>query len=171
MSYLFVAQDDDTALTFDPEAGENALLVQPGGRVPSFLTGLPAGTGPTLWRRGAEWTQRVPVELYVDAHPASEATESAVNREAAMQAAERDGLFLDGDGDQNWFDCRSYVGGPPLFWQPSTTRVGASWRFFFRLDGAEGCGEDVYALNFGGGTGYAFLSEDEREGRFLWDCV
>lgn len=39
------------------------------------------------------------------------------------------------------------------------------------LDDAEGCGEDAYALDFGGGTGYAFLSADEREGRFLWDCV
>jgi hypothetical protein len=36
------------------------------------------------------------------------------------------------------------------------------------VDGAEGCDEDVYALNFGGGTGCAFLSADEREGRFLW---
>ena len=34
-----------------------------------------------------------------------------------------------------------------------------------------GIGGDAFALNFGGGTGYAFLSPDEREGRFYWDCV
>ena len=46
-----------------------------------------------------------------------------------------------------------------------------SWRFFFQLDGAEGWGDDAFALNFGGGTGYAFLDPDRREGRFYWDCV
>jgi hypothetical protein len=34
MAYLFITDDPDaTAETFDPESGENALLVQPGGRV------------------------------------------------------------------------------------------------------------------------------------------
>jgi hypothetical protein len=27
------------------------------------------------------------------------------------------------------------------------------------------------SLNFGGGTGYAFLNEDGLEGRFYWECV
>ncbi|WP_432825170.1 hypothetical protein [Dactylosporangium sp. CA-092794] len=50
--------------------------------------------------------------------------------------------------------------------------IEAGWRFFFQLDGGDGSGpEDPYALNFGGGTGYAFVSPDRREGRFFWDCV
>lgn len=173
MSYLFIAQDDDTTLTFEPESGENALLVQPGGRVPSFVTGIGAGTGPSLWRRGTTWTERVPVELYVDAHPADLTTQRAVEREAARQASARreELLDLDGDRDEDWVSCRSYMGGPPLFWQPWTTHIDPSWRFLFQLDGAEGIEEDAYALNFGGGTGYAFLTADEREGRFLWDSV
>ncbi len=173
MGYLFIAQDDDGALTFEPEAGENALLVQPNGRVPAFVTGLHVSTGPSLWRRGLTWTERVPVELHIDAHPAERTTQRAVEREAALQAAARRGEVSDPDEghDADWVECRSHVGGPPLCWQPWTTRVNPSWRFFFQLDGAEGCGEDAYALNFGGGTGYAFLSADEREGRFLWDCV
>jgi hypothetical protein len=28
-----------------------------------------------------------------------------------------------------------------------------------------------YALNFGGGTRYAFISADGLKGRFFWDCV
>jgi len=73
--------------------------------------------------------------------------------------------------DLDGVDCRSYVGGQRLFWQSWTTDIDASWRFFFQLDGAEGCADDKYALNFGGGTGFAFLAEDERGGRFLCDCV
>jgi hypothetical protein len=147
--------------------------VQPDGRVPPFVTGLQAGTGPSLWRRGATWTERVSVELYVDAHPADRPTQRAVEHEAARQAQARrgEGFDLEDDRDEDWVESRSYMGGPPLFWQPWTTRIDPSWRFFFQLDGAEGCDEDAYALNFGGGTGYAFLSADEREGRFLWDCV
>jgi hypothetical protein len=62
------------------------------------------------------------------------------------------------------------VGGRPKFFQPYIELAG-DWRFFFQLDDCEGWGDDLYALNFGGGTGYAFLSPDEREGRFYWDCV
>jgi hypothetical protein len=47
----------------------------------------------------------------------------------------------------------------------------APWRFFFQLDGREGWDGGPCALNFGGGTRHAYLSHDEREGRFLWDCV
>ncbi|GIJ34482.1 hypothetical protein Vse01_36300 [Micromonospora sediminimaris] len=172
MSYLFMTQDDESlAGTFEAEGGENALLVQPGGRVPSFVTGLATGTGPTLWRRGSQWTERVPVELHIDVHLPDEATASSFEREVAYQDAARRGVHFDADADHGRVDCRSYVGGQPLLWQPWTTDLDASWRFFFQLDDAEGWGDDEYALNFGGGSGYAFLSEDQREGRFFWDCV
>ena len=171
MSYLFITQDDEgLASTYEPEAGENALLVQPGGRVPSFVTGLPQRTGPTLWRRGATWTEQIPVELHLDAQPFTAALLPPYHREIADQDAARRGETV-ADDPADPFMRRSYVGGRPLFWQPWTTSVDPGWRFFFQLDGAEGWGEDAYALNFGGGTGYAMLSEDEHEGRFFWDCV
>lgn len=169
MSYLFLTQDDDaTAATFEPESGENALLVQPGGIIPAFVVGVAVEDGPTLWRRGSSWMDRIAVELFIDADPATDAAERAYRREIVRQAAEREGIYL--DADQDAVEHRSFVGGQPLFWQP-TTIIDREWRFFFQLDGAEGWDDDLYALNFGGGTGYAFLSQDEREGRFLWDCV
>jgi hypothetical protein len=172
MSYLFITQDEEaTAVTFEPDAGENALIIQPYGRLPPFLTGIATQHGPALWRRGAAWTERIPVEVHIDLHPASEAAEHTFASEVTRQQAERRGVFLDPGDDAPWVECRSYVGGQPLFWQPTTTRIGPSWRFFFQLDGGEGVDDDAYALNFGGGTGYAFLSQDEREGRFCWDCV
>ncbi|GAA2474860.1 hypothetical protein [Winogradskya humida] len=70
LAFLFMAEDGyGTGSTYEPEDGDNALIVQPGGRVPPFLTGTSARTGPTLWRRGESWTDRVPVELHIDTVP------------------------------------------------------------------------------------------------------
>jgi hypothetical protein len=169
MAFLFVSDDDEG--TFLMDGGENALLVQPGGRVPPFVRGEARRTGPGLWRRGKDWDQRVPVELHVDVRVPDERAVSAFERRIAAQDGERRGTPFDGDRESPDVDCHSYVGGEPLFWQRWTTEeIGESWRFFFQLDGADGW-DDAYKLNFGGGTGYAFLSPDQREGRFLWDCV
>jgi hypothetical protein len=170
MAYLFLSDEEDG--TFELEGGENALIIQPGGRVPPFVSGETRRAGPALWRRGMDWNERVPVELHIDLHVPSESTAAAFEREVVYQDAARRGVSVEEDGDRADVGCRSYVGGEPLFWQPwAPVEMGASWRFFFQLDGAEGWGEDAFALNFGGGTGYAFLSQDQREGRFFWDCV
>ncbi|MEV4705149.1 hypothetical protein [Actinoplanes sp. NPDC049316] len=169
MAYLFVSDEDGT---FDLEGGENALLVQPDGRVPSFVNGETRRTGPALWRRGTDWFAREPVELYLDLNTPDETAAAVFERQLVDRDAAFQGMVLAENDDLPDVDSRSYVGGEPLFWQPWTPpEIDDSWRFFFQLDGAEGIGEDAFALNFGGGTGYAFLSQDQREGRFFWDCV
>jgi uncharacterized protein YwqG len=52
VAYLFMSDDDEEFVddTFEPEGGENALLVQPAGRVPSFVETIELATGPTLGR-------------------------------------------------------------------------------------------------------------------------
>lgn len=171
IAYLFITDDPDaTAETYDPESGENALLVQPGGRVPDFLATTGDSTGPSLWRHGARWDEHVPVELLIEMSPLDPAEERALENEIARQEAERAGVLPESAHDSA-SPPLSYVGGKPHCWQPQTG-MPAPWRFFFQLDGSEGWDDDEpYALNFGGGTGYAYLSQDEREGRFLWDCV
>jgi hypothetical protein len=149
VAYLFVSDEggihDPFPATYEPEAAENALLVQPGGRVPAWLAVTGAATGPSLWRRGEAWDERVPVEL-------------AVGFDAPEDGAA---------GGEPW---DSYAGGTVSRWQRVPLPVGPDWRFFFQLSGGEGYGsDDAYKLNFGGGTGYAFLSPDGLEGRFFWD--
>ena len=39
-----------------------------------------------------------------------------------------------------------------------------------QLEDGEGWDGEPYALNFGGGYGFLFLSADDREGAFFWDC-
>jgi hypothetical protein len=168
MTYLFVTEDNwAVAETYAPDAGENALLVQPGGRIPRFLVGTATSTGPSLWRHGTTWAERVPVEFHVDLSVVSGADEQVLDAEIAGQEAERVRIFRDRPAHDR-LPPRSYVGGKPLFWQPEIG-VPEPWQFFFQLDGGEGWGDEPYALNFGGGTGYAFLSPDEHEGRFYWD--
>ncbi|MEH0830641.1 MULTISPECIES: hypothetical protein [unclassified Micromonospora] len=177
LAYLFVTDDPQgTAETFDAKAGENALLVQPGGRIPPFIDTTDTATGPSLWRRGMTWDERVGVELAVDLIPADPAAEATLDAEIARQEAERTGVLLDlpdaVDAHASALPSYSYVGGKAHLWQADPQGIPADWRFHFQLDGGEGHGpDDPYALNFGGGTGYGFLSPDLREGRFLWDCV
>ena len=125
-----------------------------------------------MWRRGAEWTDRVPVELAIELSMLNDVERMALEADIAYQDAERDGTFVHLPiPDHNVVTPRSYVGGRPCFWQ-AAIQVPESCRFFFQLDGCEGWDDDEpYTLNFGGGTGYAFISEDGLEGRFHWDCV
>jgi hypothetical protein len=170
MAYLFITDDPGaTAETFDPESRENALLVQPGGRVPGFLATAGNSTGPSLWRRGARWDERVPVELRIEMSLLDPPEEQALENEIDRREAERAGAFLQ-VAHASVSPPLSYAGGKPHHWQPQTG-IPAPWRFSFQFDGSEGWDGEPYALNFGGGTGYAYLSHDEREGRFLWDCV
>lgn len=48
MAYLFMTDTEDFVDgTWEPEAGENAVIVQPGGRVPPFVAVRPLAAGPT----------------------------------------------------------------------------------------------------------------------------
>jgi hypothetical protein len=60
----------------------------------------------------------------------------------------------------------SRIGGEPTWLQAESYPPGA-WGFLFQLDS---CGP-LQEINFGDvGVGYGFLSPDEQEGRFLWQC-
>jgi uncharacterized protein YwqG len=72
LGYLFMTEDEDRHVdgTWEPESGENALIVQPGGRVPAFLEVVDTATGPSLRLGGDE------AELAIDVAPAEPATTS-----------------------------------------------------------------------------------------------
>ncbi|MET8504154.1 hypothetical protein ABZV60_05825 [Streptomyces sp. NPDC004787] len=148
MAYLFLSYEDYETGGMDPEDGESVLLIQPGGRIPGFATVGPTGTsGRSLFAFDAE-DQQVPMEFRIEMRPVSEEQERSL---------EKDGSF----------DVDNYIGGRADYrmW----AGVEAPWRFFFALV----CTGDTgpYFLNFGHGTGYAYLSPDGLEGRFGWDAA
>lgn len=60
------------------------------------------------------------------------------------------------------------IGGTPAFMQNEEYPAGGFWRFLLQLDS---CSVPFY-INFGdAGVGYAFLSEDGKTGKFLWQCA
>ena len=59
------------------------------------------------------------------------------------------------------------LGGTPGFIQFPEFPKGGSWRLLLQLDSTT----VPFFVNFGdGGVGYAFISEDGRRGKFLWQC-
>jgi uncharacterized protein YwqG len=59
------------------------------------------------------------------------------------------------------------VGGTPGFIQGDQFPDGGPWKLLLQLDS-----DDVpFYVNFGdAGVGYAYISEDGRKGKFLWQC-
>ncbi|MEU9114295.1 hypothetical protein AB0D04_21540 [Streptomyces sp. NPDC048483] len=130
LGYLFMSGGDDWVDgTWEPEGGENALVIQPGGRIPDFLTVRAQAEGPTAGP---------------DHLPSS-----------GEAAAERD----------PW----QFLGGPGIepHWLQGEEEPGEGWRLVVQLTDGE-----PFFVNFGdAGVGYAFVSPDGKEGRFLWQCA
>lgn len=165
MAYLFVTDDHDggyVAETWDPDAGENALILQPGGAWEGNT--LPLREGPSLYRRawnGTAWERR-PSEFAVELHsgddPPVGTWGDVAQDDAAAWDAYMDALFED------------KIGGTPVptINEPRFPDV-AEWRLLLQLNTKANEVEDPYFLNFASdGVGYAFVSKDGRLGRFMW---
>ncbi|AQY20463.1 hypothetical protein T261_05774 [Streptomyces lydicus] len=86
---------------------------------------------------------------------------------AAGTAADTDaGADADTDAERApW----QFLGGPGIEpqWLQGEEEPGEGWRLVVQLTDGE-----PFFLNFGdAGIGYAFLSPDGKEGRFLWQCA
>lgn len=148
MVYIFMTDEEQFVKgTWEPEGGENAVIIQPG--VPEVPT-LPIGPGPTLQRGEDDLAQdcRVyhNVEYAVDLTP---------------------GMDPEHFGDDEALDHLSEykISGAPAFLQGEEYPAGGPWRLLAQIDSSD----DLFFLNFGdAGVGYAFLSADGTQGRFLW---
>lgn len=143
LAYLFMTGDDGGCIdgTYEPDAGENALLIQPDGRIPAFVTVDGRAVGPSVG------TDHLP-------HPSADG--------AAADAP--------GEGDEG-DDGRplQFLGGPGIEpnWLQGEEPPGEGWRLVAQLDSCD----LPFDVNFGdAGIGYAFVSPDGKEGRFLWQC-
>lgn len=164
MAYLFMTGDEAAiANTWDPGAGENAIVIQPGGRTGVALVTRPLETGPSVrtWIEdgpgdGTGWMPReYGVELGFGEDPDPVPSEVEISWTDEEYDAYCDSL------------AGNKIGGMPLFIQGDAYPEDGSWRFLLQLDMME----VPFHVNFGdAGMGYAFLSEDGQSGRFLWQC-
>ena len=151
MAYVFMTDGEDYVDgTWEPEGGENAVIVQPNG---ANVATKPLVTGPSLYemreQEGEELLQPVPCEFSVDLELGGD--------------PER-GLEDDSDGAA-YEEIK--IGGTPIFLQGEEYPEGDGWLLLLQLDSAS----VPFYVNFGdAGLGYAFISEDGSKGRFLWQC-
>ncbi|SEH01536.1 hypothetical protein SAMN05444920_120240 [Nonomuraea solani] len=146
LAYVFMGDEEYSGGTFEPEGGENAVVIQPGGRVPDHLTVRARAAGP------AACTDHLP-----------------------RLAQTRTSVFFGGPGvEPDWIHEERYPGeGWNLLVQ--LTSELADWLPFEGL-AEHGVSEEVEPCHYtwgrsGWGTAWAFVSPDGKEGRFLWDCV
>lgn len=169
LAYLFITDEDGDATTAEPFGGRNALIIQPGGTLPEALRISGAATGPTLCRRGRKRDEYIPVELAGQEVEIEPAQEAALDANIAYDDAFRRGE--PGELPEGAEYPTSFVGGRAHYPQAHLPLpVDAGWDFFLQLDDGEGWDGEPYALNFGGGYGFLFLSADDRRGAFFWDC-
>lgn len=144
MAYIFMDDGDDADETWDPNAGSNAVVVQPDGELLASVTTGARVNGPSL-------VEMVQVEDERMLRPQA--------REYAVTLREHDDIQSD-------FNFQNKIGGFPSWFQDDET-PGDGWQLLLQLDSAR----VPFDVNFGdAGVGYAFLSPDGRRGKFLWQC-
>ncbi|MBA3424019.1 MAG: DUF1963 domain-containing protein [Rubrobacter sp.] len=163
MAYLFVTGEEERGFmtaTWDPDGGENAVIVQPGDANGAEI--VPEAEGPSLYMlvNGRDWQEgAAPCEYAVDLEP-GEDTEYVDEDERSQWSEEDYDSYCDAlDGNK--------VGGTPVFIQSDEFPEGGPWRLLLQLDSME----VPFHVNFGdAGMGYAYISEDGESGKFLWQC-
>lgn len=153
MAYLFMTDTGATVLpTWEPESGENALIIQP-GRYDKATQPLTLGPALETWRDQPGGHLRAPhaIEYAVTLTPGDDPDVFADIAEDVASGG-------------NWTGGNK-VGGAPAFLQGPEYPAGGPWKLVLQLDSA-----DVpFDVNFGdAGLGYAFISTDGQTGRFLW---
>lgn len=162
IAYLFITDGEIFVdNTFDPEGGENALIMQPGaydGPTHELLS------GPSLYKMISELTgeRLIPVSCeFAVEYGADEDPEVLVEDEHVHTS------------EQAWLAFTSFcneskLGGTPAFLQGPEFPRGGPWRLLLQLDSVSA----PFYVNFGGaGVGYAFITEDGQAGKFLWQCL
>ncbi|MFJ4469131.1 hypothetical protein ACIP2X_16785 [Streptomyces sp. NPDC089424] len=165
LAYLFMTDDEDDFIdgTYEPEAGENALVIQPEGRIPGFVRIDGRAVGPSAG------TDHLPHPSPDDAGGCAGASDEGDEGAEIAEITEIAEIAEDdvkGDDDSRPLQ---FLGGPGIepHWLQGEELPGEGWRLVVQLDSCD----LPFDVNFGdAGVGYAFLSPDGREGRFLWQC-
>lgn len=162
MAYVFMTDDLDEYVdgTWEPDGGENAVILQPGSYTGSFAS---LAQGPTLYRMiekpGFDSFQPESVEFAVDFLDVEEPPfqPEAMQADWTQEQSHEYASALEG----------SKVGGTPLFLQGDEFPDGQDWRLLLQLDSAA----VPFFVNFGdAGIAYVFIDQSASKGKMLWQC-
>lgn len=165
VAYIFMTGDEGDYVdgTWEPDGGENAVIIQPGGKSNAKVKNI--SIGPTLQKyvevSGKDRLQPIDIELFVEL--------SAGEDPEFIPEAQRFSL-PDEDVEKYYKSLEgNKVGGTPGFIQgdefPGNTD---EWILLLQLDSC-----DVpFEINFGdAGIAYTFINKDGSVGKFLWQCA
>lgn len=160
VAYLFMTSGGDGEDTWDPNSGENALLLVPRDRLTDSLTGCDA---PRLSRMVKRWWSKkllpesciYSAKLTLGEDPTFVPEARLMDMPEDQARAYRESL------------CGNKVGGTPGFLQSDELPIPEPWYLLLQLDSAR----VPFWINFGdAGIGYAFINRAGTQGRFLWQC-
>lgn len=163
MAYIFMTEDDEYVdATWEPDGGENAVILQPGGQPQVEVQNIVEG--PTLLNYvkvdGHDRLQPIDIEYMVNLVSADDPNfiPESTTFDMADNAAEEYGLALEGNK----------IGGTPGFLQGDEFPDDSQpWKLLLQLDSST----VPFSINFGdAGIAYAFVNEDYTIGKFLWQC-
>jgi uncharacterized protein YwqG len=158
MAYIFMTDlENQVVPCWDPEAGENAVIIQPGR--PTQIKTQAATAGPTLYELvevpGDTVLHPRPCEFLVNVHKRSDPDFIDYVHRSAMDDASFDRYFKSIEGNK--------IGGTPAFLQDDALPGGG--HLLVQIDSTK----VPFHLNFGDcGVGYGFVSPDGSAGKFLF---
>ena len=163
MAYLFMTDEEGGQFvdgTYDPNRGENAVILQPGRAV---VPTRRLSQGPTLYRLiEKSWRRRTRRE------PCEFAVQLIREDDVAFLPEEERWKLPDDEAEAaaaRWEESK--IGGTPVFMQGDEFPFTGPCRLLLQLDSCS----VPFSINFGdAGVGYAFLNEAGDEAKFLFQC-
>lgn len=158
MAYIFMTDlEKQVVPAWDPDAGENAVIIQPGR--PVSLQTQAATVGPTLYEYvdipGEDMLHPRSCEFLVDVNRRSDPDFVDEVHRTALNEMEFEAYSKEVEGNK--------IGGTPAFLQEDA--MPASGHLLLQVDSAK----VPFYVNFGDcGVGYAFISPDGSMGKFLF---
>jgi len=161
MAYLFITDDAGVDETWDPDKGENALVLQPGLPPPKYQH---TASGPTLFKMEKRFFGAAILPKTLEFGTRQEIGEDpdwlSEKVLEELPTTEREAHLSSLMGNK--------VGGSPYFLQTDEFPEGDGWKLLLQLDSSR----VPFFVNLGdAGVGYAFISKDGRQGKFLWQCL
>jgi hypothetical protein len=163
MAYIFFNDDPICAGYGNPDEGDCAVIIQPGGKYTGPTVPLPNGPSVyrRVWRDGVE--RRYPVEFAMDLSP----------RDEDMTTAWEDTDPEDKHAWSRYFNalCEEKIGGRAIRtvdMLDAPLPIPRGWNLLIQLHSRDD-GSPFFLNMAGDGTGYAFVSPDGNRGKFWFD--